>query len=102
MNSKDAKIISETITNEQLKEMLDNAKNSIIDWTQRSSVNKSITKGVSWNIFGNDFDITKTHHSIVKKNMIWEFGDYLPEELKIQKKPKKELKKPFHQDPKFK
>lgn len=102
MNRKDSKKIAETITNEQLKQMLDNAKENIKDWTVVSNVNKGITKGVSWNILGKDFDINKTYFHIVKTNMIREFGEYLPNDIKPTKKSKSSTKPPIHQDPIFK
>ena len=101
MNKRDAKKIAETITNEQLQQMFDNAKANITDWTQISSVNKGMTKGAGWNILAKNFDVTGKHSSLAKKNMIWEFGDYLPESLKIPKKTKIVSSNPVHQNPIF-
>jgi len=95
-----ARNIAETITNEQLKEMLDRAKENITDWTKVSNVNKGMTKGVAWNILGSNFDVSKEHHILAKTNMIWEFGEFLSDELKPIKKVKPTIV-PFHQDPKF-
>lgn len=95
-----AKLIAEKITNEQLQTMLDNAKNSIKDWTKVSCVNKGLTKGSAWNILGKDFDVSKEHHILAKRNMVREFGEFLPEELKIKKIPKEKII-PFHQPPIF-
>lgn len=80
--------------------MMNNAKEKITDWTKVSIVNKSFTKGVAWNILCKDFDVNYNYHVLAKTNMIREFGDYLPEELKSKKviKPKIE---PKHQDPIF-
>jgi len=102
MNKKDARKIAETITNEELKEMFDCAKIGITDWTKVSNVNKGMTKGVSWNILAKDFDINKTHHILAKINMIREFGEFLPDQIK----PKRDSKKlsgnpPIHQEPNF-
>jgi len=101
MNRKDARTIAETITNEQIQEMFDKAKDGIKDWSKRSIVNKGLTKGTAWNILTKDFDINYNYHILGKVNMVREFGDFLPEELKPPKKVKKELKPPVHQDPKF-
>lgn len=102
MNKTNARKIAEFITNEQLQQMLDKAKIEIKDWTKVSSVNKGMTKGTSWNILASDFDVNKTYHIIAKTNMIREFGEYLPENLKIKKIPKDNMiKKPIHQEPKF-
>lgn len=102
MNKTDAKKIAEKITNEQLAEMLNNARRLIKDWRQISNVNKSMTKGAAWNILAQNFDVSRKYNSIVVKNMVWEFGEYLPEELK----PVKVVKNKYagivnHQEPIF-
>lgn len=100
MNRFDARKITEIITNEQLKQMFDMAKVSITDWTKVSSVNKGMTKGVGWNILAKDFDINKDYNILTKTNMVWEFGDYLPDNLKIKHK-KRVYPKPVHREPEF-
>lgn len=101
MNRKDARKIAETITNEQIQQMFEAAKAEIIDWTAVSSVNKGITKGVGWNILAKDFDVAANYHILAKTNMIREFGEFLPDELKPKKKVKKKQPPPTHQDPEF-
>lgn len=101
MNRRDAKIIAETITNEQLQTMFDVAKSEITNWKERSKVNQSLTKGTAWNILAYDFDVNKTHGNLAKVNMIREFGDHLPEDLKVVKPKKSEKGKAIHQEPKF-
>lgn len=101
MNRTDARKIADTITNEQLKEMLDNAKASITDWTRVSTCNKSFTKGVAWNILAKDFDVKYQHHRITRVNLIREFGEYLPKELKPQKQIKPKQQPPMHREPQF-
>lgn len=101
MNRKDARKIAETITNEQLKQMFDIAKEKITDWEKVSSVNKGITKGVGWNILARYFDVNKTYSILSKINMVREFGEFLPDDLKPQKKPRRESGIPIHQDPIF-
>ena len=101
MNRQDARKIAETITNEQLQQMFDNAKTGIKDWTKVSDVNKGMTKGVGWNILARNFDINGDHHILAKTNMIREFGEYLPEELKPEKIIKEKSKHPVHHDPIF-
>lgn len=78
MNKRSARKIAETITNDQLLEMFNRAKEGITDWTKTSSVNKGMTKGAAWNILAKDFDVSAKHHILVKTNMVREFGDYLP------------------------
>jgi hypothetical protein len=101
MKRSDARNLANTITNEQLFDMLASAKIGIKDWTKVSSVNKGLTKGTSWNILGKDFDITKNHHVLYKTNMIKEFGEFLPKELQPIKKIKTPDKLPTHQEPIF-
>lgn len=102
MNKSDAKKIAETITFSQLQEMFNNAKENITDWTVVSNVNKQMTKGTAWNILFKGLNPEIIVQKLAVKNMIWEFGDYLPEELKI-KKPVKQVSslKLTHQDPRF-
>jgi len=102
MNKRDAKLIAKTITNAQLQDMLDAAKIGITDWTVVSVVNRICSKGVAWNILANVFNVDdEFHHLLHKMNLIREFGEYLPEDLKPKPKPKKPFIKPIHQDPIF-
>jgi hypothetical protein len=103
MNRKDAKEVAEIINNQQLKQMFERAKNEIKDWTQTSIVNKGMTKGTAWNVLAKDFDENYIYHIMAKINMVREFGDFLPEELKPANEPRiKNTSKPYHQDPIFK
>jgi len=99
MNRHDASKIAKTITNEQIQQMLDTAKKEIKNWKVVSNVNKGLTKGTAWNILAKNFDVNKEYPHIALKNMVWEFGDYLPEELKIPKKEKHSSVSPIHQEP---
>jgi len=102
MNRKSAREVAEKITNEQLQTMFDNAKKGVEDWKKVSRVNKGFTKGCAWNILAEDFDIGNEYHIIAKTNMIREFGEFLPEELKPLPKKKRILPPPVHYEPKFK
>ena len=101
MKRSDARKLANTITNEQLFDMLVLAKIGIKDWTKVSLVNKGMTKGTAWNILGKDFDVAKEHHVLAKTNMIREFGKFLSEDLQPVKKTKNALIPPFHQEPIF-
>jgi len=101
MNRNDARKIAETVTNEQIANMFAEAKAKITDWTKTSLVNKGITKGVAWNILAKDFDVTAKHHILAKTNMVREFGEFLPDQLKPKKKKLGNLKPPTHQEPFF-
>jgi len=102
MKRTDARKIAETITNEQLQQMFDKAKANISNWEATSSVNKGMTKGMGWNILAKDFDVSKEHHILAKTNMVKEFGEFLPDALKPQKKKRLDNTiNPVHQDPIF-
>lgn len=103
MNKKDARKIAETITNEQLQQMFENAKANITNWKQGSNVNKGVTKGVSWNILAKNFDVNAKHHILAKTNMVREFGNFLPEEIKPQKSKQRTHASGgrIHQEPEF-
>ena len=105
MNKRDAAKIAETITNEQIQEMFNNAKENITDWTVVSSVNKSMSKGAVWNILAKGFNpdvINTPNRSLGVRNMVWEFGDYLPDNIKIRKSIKhKSDAFVYHKDPIF-
>lgn len=102
MNRSNSKQLAEIVTNEQLKQMFDNARVGITDWTRRSISNKGMTMGTAWNILAKDFDVDYTYHPLSKYNMIRNFGEFLPAELLPEKKNKAELKPPIHQEPIFK
>jgi hypothetical protein len=105
MNKKDAKMVAETITVEQLAAMFDRAKTSITDWKKPSHVNPSISLGAAWNIYYPALvkGLRPINLPHVKTNMVWVFGDYLADELKPAKKDQR--KSPaisvFHQEPVF-
>jgi hypothetical protein len=102
MNKRTAYEIAKTITNEQIAEMFAAAKNDITEWSKTSKVNNGMTKGASWNVLVKDFDVNYKYHILGKRNMIWEFGEFLPNELKPLKKGNKgENTAPVHQEPKF-
>ena len=100
MNRIDARKIAEKITNEQLQKMFESAKKEIKDWTKVSSVNKGLTKGTAWNVLAKDFDVNHNYHIMAKTNMVREFGEFLPVEIKPERKTKK-MNNPVHQDPIF-
>lgn len=100
-----AKEISKDITNDEIKEMFDNAKHQITDWEEQSKINRNFTKGVAWNILASDFKTGYKYNPIVKLNMIREFGNYLPQDILDEYPSKNEtqdLKPLYHQEPKFK
>jgi hypothetical protein len=102
MNRTDAKKIAETITNEELNEMFENAKANITDWTKVSNVNKGMSKGAAWNILASDFNIDIKYHNMARVNMVREFGEFLPNHLKPAKKTKTTNINVVHQEPRFK
>ena len=102
MNKSDAKKIAETITFDQVEEMFNNAKANITNWEEVSAVNKGMTKGAAWNILKHGVKPEIVNQPLALKNMIWEFGDHLPEHLKIKKIRKNKTQTGFfHQKPIF-
>lgn len=101
MNRGDARKIAETITNQQLAIMLQNARNNVPNWTVTSNVNKGFSKGLAWNLLAKDFDSNTEYHVLTKTNMIREFGEYLPEELKPEPRSRRVTKPPIHEEPIF-
>ena len=104
MNRKDAKILAEKVTNFDLYKMFRNAMNLIPNWEVSSIVNSSMSKGASWSVLAEKFDVKEKYHPIAKQNMIREFGEYLSEDIKqLVAKPKKVKSTPlFHREPDFK
>ncbi len=100
MNRNDARKIAETITNEQIQQMFEIAKAKITDWTKVSNINKGMTKGAAWNILANKFDVKHKYHILAKRNMVWEFGAFLPDEFKLKKKTHQFITL-IHQEPRF-
>jgi hypothetical protein len=105
MQRYEARKIAETITFEELKQMFMVAQKSITDWSKQAHVNKSMTKGSAFNLLSNGFGegghYTKDTniHILAKTNMIWEFGEFLPNYIKPKKKAK--TIPTMHQEPKF-
>ena len=103
MNKTEARYIAETITNEEIETMISVAKDSIKDWTARSIVNKSFSKGLAWNILANAFDVNHKYHKIAKVNFLREYGEYLPKELRVTpSRPKTVPPEIQHAEPIFK
>lgn len=101
MNRHEAMNLAERITNQQLLQMFKSAKDSVKDWTKPSNINKGLTRGATWNILAKDFDVAKDYKTIIKYNMIREFGRYLPPELTIARNKKSIPINPSHQEPNF-
>ncbi len=97
MDSKRAEHLSKKLTNLQILEMLKTARKEIVNWKVRSCVNRGITKGACWNILARDYDPHRRDNYLINKNLIWEFGDFLPKNIRFENK----LKEPFHQEPDF-
>jgi len=101
MNQKFSKEFSYKITNEQIDNMLNEAKKGITDWTKASVANKGISRGTHWNMFCKNFNVEKEYHPVLKYRMIQEYGCFLPNELKPIKKTRTKKNKPLHQKPIF-
>lgn len=103
MNKHDAKQLARTITDEQLAAMFDRAKADITDWREPCNANPCITLGAAWNIY---YPFLTRHYrmkELIKTNMLWVFGDYLPDELKPAKPDQRKAPalNVLHQEPIF-
>ena len=98
MRRSEAKTIAEKVTVDELKQMFINARKGIKEWEQVSRVNKGMTKGTTFNILSK-CGISDNTHILAKTNMVWEFGEWLPNYKKEETKKKSEVK-PVHQEPK--
>lgn len=104
MNKYQCSELADKITHSEMNEMFENAKSGIKDCTKVSRINKGITKGVAWNILYDTFTLQSFRiiSGLAKRNMIFEFQDFLPKHLIPEKKVKnKSDVKVTHQDPKF-
>lgn len=104
MNKNEARELAEKITEAEMTEIFENAKVGIKDWTKVSRINKSLTIGTAWNILYVAFKEVEfsRNHAIGKRNMIFEFQNFLPKHLILEKKVKnKPDVKIQHQNPIF-
>lgn len=100
MNIFQSKKIACVITHEQLNQMFENAKKAEIEWRSCSVLNPTMTKGAVWNVLYPAFLNGPNRHASVG-NMVREFGEFLPEEIKPKKKPAPEKINPYHEEPIF-
>lgn len=105
MTKHECRALADKIRESEMAEMFENAKAGIKDWTKVSKINKLFTKGVAWNIlygaFTSEcrFDIQS---GLAKRNMIFEFQEYLPKHLIPEKKAKNKIEIAInHQEPNF-
>lgn len=97
------KELAQKISTEDLLIMVDAAAKLITDWTKPSRCNKSISRGVNWNMFCKDFYMDRERKSdMVNWRMVEEFGQYLPAHCKpINQKKTYVIAKVHHQEPIF-
>ncbi len=101
MNKTDADRLAYTATTAQLRQMFQSAQEKIRDWRQASAINPGLSLGAAFNILkcGLEKD-AKEVAFLIKRNMIWEFGDFFPG----YQKPRRSKKSPItvqHQEPEF-
>jgi len=104
MTKFEASKLASLVTPKDLKQMFLNAQQQVTDWKEVSRINKGMTKGTAFNILtgSSSFEETTIINDIVKRNMIWEFGEYLPQHIKLTKEEKEsQIINPVHQEPKF-
>lgn len=95
MNKYNAKILAQIVQKDDIIQMLMTAYNSIFNggWSKPSTVNPSLAKWQAWDLFTNVFidDPTYIPCCVSKRNMIWQFGQYLPDDI-LKKLPLKKNK----------
>ena len=102
MNKTQARKIAETITFPEVEQMFENAKKNITDWTEVSAVNKGMSKGTAWNILSDGLNPRIIKQPLALRNMIWEFGDHLPDSARIEPAKKtREKVSVHHEEPVF-
>jgi hypothetical protein len=94
----EAKKIGREISQDDLGIMFDNAKKGVSDWGKPSRVNNSFSTGWAWNKFYKPFILGNLTHNLAKRNAVWEFGEFLPEELKPWRYVRNKSKTPVHHE----
>jgi hypothetical protein len=104
MHRHEARKIAEKITDAQIHDLLVTARKNITKWSDPSRINKTMSRGVVFNIINGAVDNTDPKavrvSVLIKQNIIREFGEYLPDNLKIDKKKRADNTAPYHEDPK--
>lgn len=105
MNKTVAKNLCRIIKNDDVFNMLKNAKLGIKDWKDASKLNPSMSKGDAWNILAAHFDVNKVCNELILQNILVEFGDFL--DIKPYMEPYIKKRKPklnveiYHEEPDF-
>lgn len=93
----EARAIEETLTDEQMKTMLERAKQFIVDWGVSSRVNPSLSRGFIWNLLvPRAFE---KNVKIIRHGLLLEFGDFLPQELWPVRRTRSKAVLKTHQEP---
>ena len=74
MNKQEANNLCRIIKNDDVFNMLKNAKLGIKDWKAASKINPIFSKGIAWNIFAAHFDVTKVYPVIIYRIFLWNLG----------------------------
>lgn len=90
--------LANTITTNELMDMIIKAKDNIINWEAPSRSNKSLSRGYHWNLFCKDFNIEGKYTELYKFRMLEEYGEYL--EVKFITKGKQDITV-MHREPDF-
>lgn len=103
MDKKSASEIATKTTIGQLESMLRVARATFKSWKAPSAVNKSLTKGYSFNVYWEMLMEYKEEEREVPfvgvRNMIHDFGDFLPDDVKPSGSSRSDYPDPWHQDP---
>lgn len=93
--------LAETIPDSTLREIIENAKIGVKDWTVASRCYKQFSRGKFWNIFLRaPFDPSK-HRTLWKMRILEEFGEFRPHYVLPRKNLAVKDVTPYHEDPIF-
>jgi hypothetical protein len=90
--------LAKGISLDDLRSMLVKARTEIMDWKEPSRVNPVFDRGTAFNMFSG-CTFNGQLHLIAKRNMIWEFGEYLPGYQKPVRKKRYIPTDVHHEDP---
>jgi hypothetical protein len=100
MNKSEASRLAQTVTLDDLRAMFKVAQEHVTDWTAASRLNSQISKGAAFNILSAGIASADRVGDVAKRNMICEFGEYLPGYKKPNKRRTSKSQR-LHQEPCF-
>ena len=99
ISRKYARELAESSTNEEIIQMLKSAQKNVLEWRERSRVNKAMSRGFSFNLYSHGLNDDSDIHVLAKCNMCRDFGEYHLRFNPPQQKKNPPLPKLHHKDP---